>query len=300
MKPAPRGAAPSPPSPAALAGRRLYEPLAPLLARFPHGLPDAASLSAVYREFAPDGRPLRFVAPPEPAPAYEAHIHATGEVPTRPDNWHDFFNALAWCVWPQAKAAMNARHLRELAARAEAGLAGRGPVRDALTQFDECGLLVVSSEPQLAALLAAHRWEEVLWTRRAQLLATTRFLVVGHASWDQLRAPFVGLCAKTLQRVVAPDWLRLSPDAQQADADRWLAHHFTHTAALAPRDWRPLPLLGIPGVSPHSEAPDYYRDGRQFRPLRAPAQDASGVPLPSRCPSRSMLPNTSADTGREK
>ena len=30
-----------------------------------------------------------------------------------------------------------------------------------------------------------------------------------------------------------------------------------------------LPLLGVPGVTPASESPDYYRDTRQFRPLRA-------------------------------
>ena len=28
---------------------------------------------------------------------------ATGEVPTRESDWHDFFNALAWCAWPRTK-----------------------------------------------------------------------------------------------------------------------------------------------------------------------------------------------------
>jgi hypothetical protein len=35
-----------------------------------------------------------------------------------------------------------------------------------------------------------------------------------------------------------------------------------------PRDFQPLPLLGIPGVTPDSEDPAYYDDTWQFRPGR--------------------------------
>ena len=256
------------------AARPLFEPIASLLAGFPDGLPDAARLTSTLREAAPDavcgaGLPLRFVLPPAAAPGYEAHIHATGEVPTRADDWHDFFNALAWCVWPRAKAACNARHLDILREREAAGLGGRGPQRDVLTQFDECGVLVVSCDPQVPVLLAAHAWLELFWTRRAHLMATTRFLVFGHASWDQLRAPFVGLCAKALCRVVPADWFAQSSACCQADADAWLAGRLADARQpLGRADLSPLPLLGIPGVTPESEHADYYADTRQFRPLR--------------------------------
>ena len=43
-------------TPASLAGRPLYEPIAPLLARFSGGLPDAAALSELLREVAPEIR----------------------------------------------------------------------------------------------------------------------------------------------------------------------------------------------------------------------------------------------------
>jgi hypothetical protein len=50
------------------------------------------------------------------------HIGNTGEVPTRSRNWHDWFNALAWLAWPHSKAALNARHVRAIAAgRSNAG-----------------------------------------------------------------------------------------------------------------------------------------------------------------------------------
>jgi len=261
-------------SPSAHADGRLFEPVAGLLARFVSlGLPTPAELSTLIAEIAPDavsgaGRPIRFVPPPADAPAYEMHIHASGEVPTRPGDWHDFFNALAWCVWPRTKSACNALHLREQRARAEAGLPGRGPLRDALTQFDECGIVVVSSDPQIPALLADHAWEEAFWARRAQLLATTRFLIFGHGSWDQLRQPFIGLCAKAIHRVVDAAWLSLPAEEGQRECDAWLAARLT-AEPFGKADLTPLPLLGVPGVVAGSESADYYRDIRQFRPRRA-------------------------------
>lgn len=182
--------------PAAFAERRLFEPIAPWLARFnAPGVPSRAALDVLLAETAPaahsgGGARIRFAAPGEDEAGYEARIFTTGEVPTREADWHDFFNALAWCAWPRTKACCNRLHLDELRARAAAGLAGRGPRRDALTQFDECGIVVVSADPELPALLAAHEWEEVFWRRREALQRSTRFLVFGHGSWDQLRTPF--------------------------------------------------------------------------------------------------------------
>lgn len=265
-------------TPADYADRRAYPlhaSIAHLLAGFPAGLPDHAALQRLLAQAAPQaasggGRPIRFVPPDEAAPAYEVRIHASGEVPTRAGDWHDFFNALAWCVWPRTKAACNALHLREIGAREAAGLEGRGPRRDALTQFDECGVLVVSADAEIPALLADHQWEAVFWLRRARLQASTRFLVFGHGSWDQLRRPFFGLCAKAIHRVVEPDWMQLPPAAQQAEADAWLAAHLAASLpTLTPRAFSPLPLLGIPGVTPDSEQAGYYRDTRQFRPRRS-------------------------------
>ncbi|MCC4116150.1 DUF3025 domain-containing protein [Aromatoleum toluclasticum] len=268
-----------PDTPAALAARPLFEPIAALLARFATPpLPGTAQLDALLHEVAPGaasggGRPIRFIQPPAEALAYEDHIFATGAVPTRENDWHDFFNALAWCVWPRTKAACNILHRRERDARAATGLPGRGPRRDALTQFDECGIVVVSSDPAIPALLAGHEWEEALWTRRARLLQTTRFLVFGHGTWEQLREPFVGLCAKALYRVVDAGWLARPAAERQAETDAWLAAQLLDAGLLrTPRELAPLPLLGIPGVTRENESAAYYRDTRQFRPKRVPAE----------------------------
>ncbi|NMG31581.1 DUF3025 domain-containing protein [Aromatoleum evansii] len=272
---APTGKSP----PAALAVRALFEPIAALLERFTASeLPGTAQLDALLREVAPGtasgaGQPIRFVRPPAEALAYEEHIFATGEVPTRADDWHDFFNALAWCVWPRAKSACNILHRRERDARTAAGLPGRGPRRDALTQFDECGIVVVSSDPEIPAFLAAHAWEDAFWTRRARLIASTRFMVFGHGTWEQLREPFFGLCAKALYRVVDAGWLARPAAERQTETDAWLAAQLLDAGLLrTPRELAPLPLLGIPGVTRENESAAYYRDTRQFRPKRVPAE----------------------------
>ncbi len=262
-------------APAALAGRRLFEPIAALLAHFAStSLPDAARLTALVREAAPHaasggGRPIRFALPAATAFGYEEHVFETGEVPARADDWHDFFNALAWCVWPRSKAACNALHLEHQQMRRAAGLAGRGPVRDTLTQFDECGIVVVSSDAEIPTLLGDREWEQAFWHRRARLMSSTRFLVLGHGTWDQLREPFFGLCAKAIYRVVDASWLALPEALAQAETDAWLAAHLVDAApGLTPRALSPLPLLGIPGVSGDSDCAAYYRDQRQFRPRR--------------------------------
>ncbi len=277
---------PHPESPAALAGRTLFAPIAPWMARFDGPrLPDAAALTALLREAVPQaqtgsGHALRFEHA-DVADGYEAHIDASGRVPTRRDDWHDFFNALSWCAWPLAKAALNAAHAHEITARHAAGLTGRGPRRDALTQFDECGMVVTSCDPAILNGLATHAWEEVFWRRRDALPASTAFMVFGHASWDALRAPFVGLCAKTLHRLVAPAWFALDARARSEDTDRWLAAQLANPKMLTtPRLLRPLPLLGIPGVTPESESRAYYRDTSQFRPARPGAVSSPSQPLP--------------------
>lgn len=249
----------------------LFAPLAPLLERIPP-TPDATVLDALSLGHAPrtqSGQALRFVSPKDDGLAYEARIWACGEVETRPDNWHDFFNALVWLTFPRAKAALNARHARVLATQPD----GRGRERDAMTHFDECGVLVVSSDASLLELVRAFRWRELFWARRVELGSTLRCFVFGHATYEQLLAPFRGLTAKAVLYEVSEDWLRQPLPAQLLAVDRRLAAELAAGAHADPRDLHPLPLMGFPGVTPDSENAGYYDDTWQFRPGRR----ASGV-----------------------
>ena len=214
------------------------------------------------------GQPLRFVVPGGSTLAYEERAWLHGEIETRPDNWHDAYNALIWLVFPQAKAALNRKHYLTMTTRRAAACKERGRLRDALTQFDECGIVVACADRSLWDGIRAHRWREVFGERRAEVIAGMRFFLFGHASYDSLRAPFVGLTAKALCFEADRAWLDQPAAVQLAAVDTWLAARMAVADESFLRSLQPLPLLGIPGVTPDSEDPAYYDDTRQFRPKR--------------------------------
>lgn len=260
-----------------LPGEWLDQPLyAPLRSWMQEGIPDLDVLNAqAHRRglCSGSGKPLRFDRPGLDGTGYEVRLYRQGVAETRPDCWHDLFGALVWLTFPRAKAALNRRHFDALNHAPLPGAARtRGPVRDALTQFDECGLIVLCADgtdsDSLWQGIRAHRWREVFVERREDVRSKLGFLLFGHGSYDALRAPFHGLCAKAWA-FACPPALLAAPLATQIDrADAALADFLTRTADLAPRHWQPLPLLGIPGVTPENEDPAYYDDPRQFRPRR--------------------------------
>ncbi len=244
----------------------LFAPLAPLLEEIPLA-PDLAALQVLgsTREVRTGaGHRLSFVPPPSDGLAYEARIWATGQVATRAGNWHDFFNALVWFTFPLSKAALNARHALALTRQA----AVRGGERDAMTHFDECGVVVVSSDPVLLALLRGFQWKALFWEHRSELERALRCFVFGHATYEHLLQPFRGLTAKAVLYAVAPDWLGRPLPEQLAAIDQRLAAELTAGKFDQPRAFQPLPLLGLPGVTPENEMAAYYDDEGHFRPGR--------------------------------
>ncbi len=246
-------------------GAPLFHPLRPWLDGMPPR-PDTAALAALAARAGlrtAGGLPLRFTPPRDDGLAYETRIWTRGEVETRPDNWHDFFNGLVWLAFPRAKAALNARHVR-----AAAGAAGRGANRDAMTHFDECGIVVAGHRPELFELIRQFRWRELFWERRRELAGSLRCFVFGHATYEQLLAPFRGLTAKAVFYEVAPGWLDNPPARCRAEVDGFLAGQLGAGRYAAPRELQPLPLMGLPGMTPDNEQAAYYDDTWQFRPGR--------------------------------
>ncbi len=150
---------------------------------------------------------------------------------------------------------------------APAGMA-RGAERDALTHFDECGIVVLSSQPELLDLLRDFKWKALFAERRADVMRAMRFVVFGHATYEGLLKPFRGLTAKAILHDIDERWLRLPGSEQLAAVDALLAADLSSGRYVRPRDFQPLPLLGIPGVTPDSVDPAYYDDTWQFRPGR--------------------------------
>lgn len=253
-------------SPSSLYSSTLFDPLRPWLDQLPP-CPDTSALAELAQRFprlTGNGRQVRFVPPQADGLAYECRIWESGEVETRPDNWHDFFNALVWFAFPRTKIAVSARHVGAMTPQGEA----RGTVRDVLTHFDECGIAVLSANPELLDLLRNFGWKKLFVERRAEVQESMRFVVFGHATYESLLKPFRGLTAKAILYDVDASWLQLPQAEQIVAVDVRLAADLASGRYARPRDFQPLPLLGIPGLVPESEDPAYYDDTWQFRPGR--------------------------------
>lgn len=215
------------------------------------------------------GRPIRFQMPggsPDARASYELRIFETGLVDTRPQNTHDLFNALAWIAFPRTKCALNARH----AARIPLDGSRRGSLRDLLTLVDESGVLVAYDEAgDFATRIRQFRWREVFWTRRSELLAGARFVLLGHSAYEKALNPFPGITCKAIFVATPKDRLRGSLaelvtwlDARAAD---WLD---ALPDDATPRQMAPLPVFGYPGWLAENEKEAFYSDARWFRPAR--------------------------------
>jgi len=205
------------------------------------------------------------------AGGYEAWVAGTGSVPSRARDWHDFFSMAVWAHLPRVRWALNRLHVN-----ADPTLAdprnGRSAVQNVAAQFDESGLIVASSDPEVLADLSALAFKRVFWERRASLSASTRFIVVGHGSLESLLRPHFALVGKALLLPLN------SPPPQDPVA---LFDSVDELAAEVVSDWArtpvlpaPVPLLGIPGWHPQQSS-EFYDNARYFRQERWRAAAAS-------------------------
>jgi hypothetical protein len=200
------------------------------------------------------GRPLRFDEPPAAGSTpYELHVAATGGVPTRA-NLHDLFNALIWLTWPRAKARLN--ELQAAAIERDGIGTRRGALRDAATLLDENGVLLATDDAHLLRALRAHRWHEVFCERR-NAWAGVKVVIFGHALLEKLACPYKAISAHALAL----------PMARTAD-DLDLSCATALAESLTPRQFAPLPVLGMPGWHSGNDDPAFYADTAVFRPAR--------------------------------
>lgn len=194
---------------------------------------------------------IRFVeqaALPDGEP-YESFIARTGCVPTR-DNLHDLLNGLVWLSYPRAKRRLNLIHAEEITARGSVAGA-RGPLRDALTLFDE-NAAILQAPPMLVDALRARNWRSLFIDHRAQW-TSARLALFGHALLEKLMQPRKGITAHV--------WL-----VEEA-SDEAIAASLS-PARLAAKDFLPLPVLGVPGWWPANDSPSFYEDPDVFRTPR--------------------------------
>lgn len=187
--------------------------------------------------------------------AYEEFIHVERRVPTR-DNLHDFFNGLIWLHYPATKRRLNALQAQAIAAHGVGAV--RGPLRDAITVFDENGAVLLGPPP-LQETLAARQWRRLCVERRL-LWRQARLLVLGHALLEKLVTPRKSITAHVYQAQEAIE--------NEAYLDQILAQDLS-ASWLAAKPFNPLPVLGVPGWWPENENFCFYDDSLVFRSARA-------------------------------
>lgn len=259
-----------------LARSDLFAPLRGAGSLLPHiGWPDVDVLNAVAancgrRIVNSNGERIRFVVqearPTRFEDAFEPGTFLRGEVLVRRFNWHDLYNALVWMTFPAAKAALNARQYAALQAREGTRRTAEG---DALTLFDEDGVIVLSSDPELLRLVQEFRWKELFWQRRDAVREHMRFSLFGHAMFEKALKPFVGMTGKAILMQMPASVIALDRQSLLSEVDRraaayiWNPVHLRQGRALAP-----LPALGVPGWWPDNENEAFYDNTGYFRPGR--------------------------------
>ena len=200
--------------------------------------------------------PVRFVPQDllPPGEAYEQFIFETGTVPTR-DNLHDFFNGLCWLRFPLTKQKLNRLQAAQIAAAGVTPL--RGPVRDALTVFDENAAFLSAPQPLWDALVERD-WQQ-LFVGLRPLWQQARLVLFGHALLEKLVYP---------RKPVTAHIYRAQPAMNSiAELDAWVATDLS-ADKLAAKPFTPLPVLGVPGWWPENENFSFYDDSFVFRPPR--------------------------------
>lgn len=211
------------------------------------------------------GQLIRFVSSEQlEDDAYEHRIYTTGQVSTRPDSWHDLFNAFIWMRYPRIKTAMNKLHNL---AGAEFKSGTRGRLRDALTLFDECGVIVYSDHLEILEALAERRWSDAFLS--ASFKSSVGLSVSGHAMLEKYLSPYKAMTAKALLFQVSTDFMKLSRPEVIDLLDRKIADQLLNGKVLnKPACLSPLPLAGVPGWWSRDEQRDdgFYHDLQVFRP----------------------------------
>lgn len=236
--------------------------------------PDLAALDTLLQAspqpvVAASALPLHLIAPePGVETGYEARVFLTGALRTREASWHDLLNMLVWMTFPRAKAALNARHYA-VQVGAVATAKTRTSTGDALTLFDESGVIVASSDPALLQLLRDFAWKDLFWNNRDEVLAHMRFVILGHGLYEQALRPFIGLTGKALLVDVKETFFGRSLADQLMHLDERAAAILSNAERfLSARELAPLPILGIPGWCEANIAETFYDDLSYFRPGR--------------------------------
>ena len=194
---------------------------------------------------------------------YEQIIFDTGLVPTRQKNWHDLFGGFIWCLFPKTKSLLNKRHVQEINLH---GTKQRSKHRNALTLFDECGVILAVTDDIWPSRLRNHQWQEAFVDLRGEWGKSISPFMFGHANYEMLTKPYIGLTGKWLGLDMSAEVAGLPLNVQYRLVDQKLSELIEQGGLNDNRQLSPLPLLGVPGWYDDNQHPSFYDNEQYFRP----------------------------------
>lgn len=201
---------------------------------------------------------------------YESRIYLQGEVQTRTHNWHDFFQVLVWSLFPKTKQALNKQHYLAAKKRLQSQPANknRSPLENALTLFDECGAIIISSNKTLLDLIRTHQWKTLFWENKERLQQELQCLTFGHALYEKTISPYIGMTAQALLVLVPDEVLHVPNRERFILIDELVAQQFNLRGSITtPKDLCPFPVLGIPDWHIDNRKKSFYDNINYFRPI---------------------------------
>lgn len=242
----------------------MFEPIQEAAEKF-SGCSDWPDLELINQQF--KNKQLTIRAVPQGAEVagfeqqYEPRIYLKSELQTRSRNWHDFFNALVWLQFNSTKRELNRLHYYEALQRNEKS--NRCMLENAITLFDECGCIIVSSDQSLLDMIRNHQWQELFIAQRSAFFQTIQCHIFGHAMFEKALKPYIGM---TCQAILIHSASLLN--GSLADIDHQLARLWQRGHIRQPADLSPFPVLGVPGWYNGEQSVDFYRNTDYFRPKR--------------------------------
>jgi len=192
---------------------------------------------------------------------YEPRVYLKRELQTRTQNWHDFFNAIIWLKFPETKKALNELHYIQAKLRKKGS--NRSTLENRITQFDECGAIIITNDKKLLDLIKNHQWNELFVKNRKAFDENLKCIIFGHAIFEKALNPYIGMTCHCI--LVESD--KLMEDIKNDDFSRIdlkMADLWKNKISRSPRKFNALPVLGIPGYWAEQNSL-FYKNTKYFR-----------------------------------
>jgi len=198
---------------------------------------------------------------------YEPRIYLKGEVQTRLNNWHDFFQVLVWHTFPKAKILLNALHYQASTKRLSEKKPNRqrSTIENFLTLFDECGIVIVSHTTDFLDMIKNFQWQELFWKNRTEFDSNIECFTFGHAMYEKALSPYIGMTANAMLIHIDKDFFNLDYSKKLLAIDSLIIENIKTQDTLSPKTLNPFPILGVPSWYKNNDNLGFYLNENYFR-----------------------------------